>query len=135
MSAPRLALSLLCCLVMFAGATAQRAPRVSNGRSIHMEARSMPTTGRICVTAFHDRNGDGARNSGEPPLAGRRFLILGGANVTMAQGRTDTSGEYCSAGLAPGSYSLREAGSAAAAARAVTLTGAETARVAFGARQ
>jgi len=132
MSAPRLALSLLCGLILFVGATAQRAPRVSNGRSIHMEARSAPAVGRICVIAFDDRNRDGARNSGEPPLAGRRFLILGSANVTMAQGRTDTSGEYCSTGLAPGAYSLRESGSAAA--RAVAVTGAETVRVALGGR-
>jgi hypothetical protein len=134
MSAPRLALSLLCGMIMFLGATAQRAPRVSNGRWIGMEATNAPSAGRICVIAFNDRNRDGVRNGGEPPLAGRRFLILGGANVTRAQGSTDASGEYCSTGLAPGTYSLRETGSPPAAARVVTLTGAETARVAVGGR-
>ena len=73
-------------------------------------------------------------NSGEPPLAGRRFIILGGANVTMAQGSTDAAGEYCTGGLAPGRYSLREAGAAGAPGQPVTLSGTETARVAFGAR-
>jgi hypothetical protein len=117
-----------------AGAAARRGPRVSNARSIGMEARDAPMAGRICVAAFDDRDGDGVRDAGEPPLAGRRFLILSGANVTFAQGSTDASGEYCSTGLPPGAYSLREAGPGAAAARAVTVTGAETARVAFGAR-
>ena len=98
-----------------------------------MEARNAPTSGRICVAAFDDRDGDGMRDAGEPPLAGRRFLILGGANVTLAQGSTDASGDYCSTGLPPGAYSLREAGPAGAA-RTVTVTGAETARVAVGVR-
>jgi hypothetical protein len=137
MTGSRLALGLLGCLgtLMPAGATAaQRGPRVSNARSIGMEARDAPTTGRICVAAFDDRDGDGVRDAGEPPLAGRRFLILGGANVTFAQGSTDASGDYCSSGLAPGAYSLREAGQGNGAARAVTITGAETARVAVGIR-
>ena len=136
MSAPRLALGLLGCLVTLAlagaAAAAQRGPRVSNGRSIIMAPRNAPAAGRICVAAFDDRDGDGVRDAGEPPLAGRRFVILGGANVTRAQGSTDAAGHYCSTGLPPGAYSLREAGGAAA--RTVTITGAETARVAFGAR-
>jgi hypothetical protein len=138
MTGSRPALCLLGCLALSAlagaGAAAQRGPRVSNARSIGMEPRDAPTTGRICVAAFDDRDGDGVRDSGEPPLAGRRFLILGGANVTLAQGSTDASGDYCSTGLAPGVYSLREAGRGGAAARTVTITGAETARVAVGIR-
>jgi hypothetical protein len=134
----RLALCLLSCLGIFAlagaDAAAQRGPRVSNARSIGMEARDPPTAGRICVSAFDDRDGDDVRDAGEPPLAGHRFVILGGANVTFAQGSTDASGEYCSTGLAPGAYSLREAGPGGAAARTVTVTGAETARVAVGSR-
>jgi len=134
----RLALCLLSCLgtlaLAGAGAAAQRGPRVSNARSIGMEARDAPTAGRICVTAFDDRDGDGVRGAGEPPLAGRRFIILGGTNVTMAQGSTDAAGEYCTGGLAPGRYSLLEAGTAAAPGHPVTLSGTETALVAFGAR-
>jgi hypothetical protein len=136
MTGSRLALCLLSCLGLSAlagaGAAAQRGPRVTNARSIGMEARGAPTAGRICVAAFDDRDGDGVRDAGEPPLAGRRFVILGGANVTRAQGSTDASGEYCSTGLPPGAYSLREAG--AAGGRTVTITGAETARVAVGVR-
>ncbi|HEV7661022.1 MAG TPA: hypothetical protein VGO55_14380 [Allosphingosinicella sp.] len=138
MTGSRLALGLLGCLgtlaLAGAGAAAQHGPRVSNARSIGMEARNAPTAGRICVAAFDDRDGDGVRDAGEPPLAGRRFLILGAANVTFAQGSTDASGDYCSIGLAPGAYSLREAGQGSGAGRAVTITGAETARVAFGIR-
>lgn len=136
MSAPRLARGLLSCLAISAltgaAAAAQRGPRVSNGRSIIMEPRSPPPAGRICVAAFDDRDGDGVRDAGEPPLAGRRFVILGGANVTRAQGSTDASGDYCSTGLAPGAYSLREVGGAAV--RTVTIAGAETARLAIGVR-
>lgn len=136
MPASRLAAGLLCCLgtlaLAGAAAAAQRGPRLSNGRSIGMVASGAPAAGRICVAAFDDRDGDGVRDAGEPPLAGRRFLILGRANVTRAQGRTDGSGDYCSGGLPPGAYSLREAG--AAGGRTVTIAGAETARVAFGVR-
>jgi hypothetical protein len=136
MSAPRIAPGLLCCLgiLALAGAAlaAQRGPRVSNGRSIGMVASGAPAAGRICVAAFDDRDGDGVRDAGEPPLAGRRFVILGTANVTRARGSTDAAGDYCSNGLPPGAYSLREAG--AAGGRTVTITGAETARVAFGVR-
>jgi hypothetical protein len=137
MPASRIAPGLLGCLgiLVAAGtsAAAQRGPRVSNGRSIGMVASSVPAAGRICVAAFDDRDDDGVRDSGEPPLAGRRFVILSSANLTRAQGSTDAAGEYCSPGLAPGAYSLREAG-AAGSARLVTITGAETARIAFGVR-
>lgn len=136
MTGSRLALGLLGCLATLAPAAAtaaQRGPRVSNARTIGMEARDAPTSGQICVAAFEDRDGDGIRDAGEPPLAGRRFLILSSGNVTLAQGSTDASGDYCSAGLPPGTYSLREAGRAGAA-RSVTVTGAGTARVAVGVR-
>lgn len=138
MPASRLAAGLLGCLGISvaagAPAAAQRGPRVSNGRSIGMVAANAPAAGRICVAAFDDRDGDGVRDAGEPPLAGRRFVILGAANVTRAQGSTDASGDYCSPGLPPGAYSLREAGLSGAAGRIVTVTGAETVRVAFGTR-
>ncbi|HVQ08182.1 MAG TPA: SdrD B-like domain-containing protein [Allosphingosinicella sp.] len=138
MSAPRLVLGLLGCLgtlaLVCAAAAAQRGPRLSNGRSIIMDPQGAPPAGRICVAAFDDRDGDGVRDAGEPPLAGRRFVILGDANVTLAQGSTDAAGDYCSTGLPPGAYSLREAGPGAGAGRTVTITGAETARIAFGAR-
>lgn len=135
MPVARLALILLTCTGTLspAIAAAQRGPRVSNARSIGLEADAAPAAGRICINAFDDRDGDGVRDAGEPPLAGRRFIILGGANVTMAQGSTDAAGEYCTGGLAPGRYSLREAGTAGAPGQPVTLGGAETARVAFGA--
>lgn len=136
MTAAQRALVLLACAGTLspAIAAAQRGPRVSNARSIGLEANVAPSAGRICISAFDDRDGDGVRDAGEPPLAGRRFIILGGANVTMAQGSTDGAGEYCTGGLAPGRYSLREAGAAGAPGRPVTLSGTETARVAFSAR-
>lgn len=137
MSAPRIAPGLLGCLGLLAlagtSAAAQRGPRVSNGRSIGMVASAAPAAGRICAAAFGDRDGDGVRDSGEPPLAGRRFVILSSGNLTRAQGSTDAAGEYCSPGLAPGTYSLREAGPGGAT-RTVTIAGGETARIAFGVR-
>ena len=136
MSAPRLWLGLLGGLATLAlaaaVAAAQRGPRLSNGRSIHMTPQGAPPAGRICVAVFQDRDGDGVRDPGEQPLAGRHFLIFGRANIVIAQGSTDAAGDYCSSALPPGVYSVRET-AGAAIARTIAMR-SRTERIAVGVR-
>lgn len=139
MSAIRLGFGLLLLLALLVptafDAAGQPRPRITHPRAVSLEPAgpAAAQSGRICVAAFEDRDGDGARGPGEAPRVGRSFLILDAANLTVARGATDASGEYCSSGLAPGAYAVREAG-AAGAARTVTVAGADTVRAAFGGR-
>lgn len=68
-----------------------------------------PPTGRqVCVSAFDDRDGDGARGAGERFVAGvtvRLMHVASGAFVTWT---TDAANDpdYCWSGLTDGEYSL-----------------------------
>jgi hypothetical protein len=64
--------------------------------------------GMICVTAFHDQNGNGLREGSEGLLAGITFAILNGQQE-IGDYMTDGASEpYCFSGLFPGSYQVAE---------------------------
>jgi hypothetical protein len=85
--------------------------RLTNGR--RELVRFAPTVaGSIAGTAFDDTDGDGVRDAGEPPVARRViWLDLNGNGLRDADEgfqRTDNSGGYRFAGLAAGTYHVRQ---------------------------
>jgi fimbrial isopeptide formation D2 family protein/uncharacterized repeat protein (TIGR01451 family) len=65
-------------------------------------------------TLFEDRDGDGIQDAGEAGVAGRIVTLLDGAGASTGRTRvTDASGNYSFTDLAPGSYSVAFAPSAA----------------------
>jgi Tol biopolymer transport system component len=72
-----------------------------------------PTPGYIDGRAWNDLDGDGVRNAGEPGLAGITVYLDQNGNGQIDEGetrtQTDPSGGYTLAGLAAGTYTVREA--------------------------
>ncbi len=66
----------------------------------------------ITGTKWHDINGNGVRDLGEPVLSGWMIYVDLNNNGTLDQGEpfqvTDTNGSYTFEGLDPGTYVLRE---------------------------
>ncbi|MBV1894349.1 MAG: carboxypeptidase regulatory-like domain-containing protein, partial [Ilumatobacteraceae bacterium] len=55
---------------------------------------------------WHDLNGDGVQDVGEPPLAGVDVALTGGDVIGSLTDTTDASGNYLFAGHAPGIYTV-----------------------------
>ena len=66
-----------------------------------------PGPGSIHGLKWHDANGNGRRDGGEPGLAGWTILLRG--KDTLSQTTTGPDGRYWFMGLDPGEYQLREA--------------------------
>ncbi|MCW5853098.1 MAG: hypothetical protein KIT87_23725, partial [Anaerolineae bacterium] len=64
--------------------------------------------GVVAGTVFNDVSGNGVQNPGEAGLAGVTVELLNPSNVVLATTLTSASGVYQFAGVAPGSYSVRE---------------------------
>jgi hypothetical protein len=65
--------------------------------------------GFICGTKFHDLNGNGVRDSGEPGLPGWTIELVDPATNTVLQTVvTGPDGRYCFLGLQLGNYIVRE---------------------------
>jgi protocatechuate 3,4-dioxygenase beta subunit len=71
-----------------------------------------PVVGAIAGVVFNDRNGDGARQGGEEPLASRVVYIDANNNARLDTGeravRTDAAGKYVLRELAAGTYRVRQ---------------------------
>jgi len=68
-----------------------------------------PSTGAVCVLVYHDLNSSGAREGGEPLLAGALITIKDSGGATIATFTTDGVTEpRCFAGLTPGVYNISE---------------------------
>lgn len=72
------------------------------------DANPCPTSCGVCGTKFHDLDGDGVRDSGEPPLAGWTIRLLDPSNTVVATTVTDANGDYCFTGLPCGAYTVAE---------------------------
>src|SRR5262249_25258209 len=70
-------------------------------------------SGTITGLVFNDLNGNAVRDSGEPPLSGWTvYLDLannGALDPNEPRVATGTDGKYLFSGLAPGTYTVREA--------------------------
>jgi hypothetical protein len=72
-----------------------------------LPAAAQETTGRICVTAFHDSNQNRMRDSIEPLLAGVVVNLQDAQAVVVASYLTDGRSEpHCFTDLAPGTYTV-----------------------------
>jgi uncharacterized surface anchored protein len=65
------------------------------------------TTGSIAGTKFNDTNGNGARDAGEPPLAGVTIQLRNAAGQVTTS-TTTAAGDFSFPGLAAGTYTLSE---------------------------
>ena len=69
-------------------------------------------TARVVGLVFDDRDGDGARDAGEPGLRGRRVFIDADGDGAYDGGersaQTDAAGNYALTGLAAGTYRVRQ---------------------------
>lgn len=69
-------------------------------------------TAQLSGTAWHDLNGDGARDDGEGVLGGWTVFLDGNGNGTLDEGEasttTDSSGRYTFPDLAPGTYTVSQ---------------------------
>jgi hypothetical protein len=64
---------------------------------------------KICVTKYHDLNGNGVRDTGEPALSGWIFAVKNAAGAYLDFGTTDAQGLYCTTNpLLPGTDSVIE---------------------------
>lgn len=104
-------------------------------------AAAIPTVGgSICVLAYHDRNANGLHEPTEEELLPKAQIYL--ADATSIIGLHTTTGldePHCFAGLAPGTYRLRQESPAtyapspsSPADQSVTVGEGETVEVAFG---
>ena len=63
--------------------------------------------GGLCLIAFDDDNGDGRRDSDEPPVAGVLFEVIDGNGNSLARNTSAASDEpYCLSDLAAGRYTV-----------------------------
>ena len=70
------------------------------------QPRPMPEPGTITGVLFHDRNGDGDRDTGENVLPGaRQVTLMRDADVIEARA-VHVDGGYSFSGLAPGNYTV-----------------------------
>jgi hypothetical protein len=66
------------------------------------------STGQICISAYDDQNGNGARDTDEPLLADVGFTLTDSTGAQPRTYKTDGSSEpYCFTNLAPGSYTVQ----------------------------
>jgi hypothetical protein len=65
--------------------------------------------GSICGGLFYDANGDGTRQNGEPGMAGYPIKLTRVSDTLSVTEKTDASGHYCFAPVAPGTYLLSAA--------------------------
>ncbi len=101
-------------------------------------------TASICVNKYHDLNGNGVRDPGEPLLPGWIFSVKTSAGAMIAFGTTNAQGQYCTPPmLSAGGYSVFEtpkpgwvstSPGGASPTRAVTLAAGQAATVEFGNR-
>lgn len=64
--------------------------------------------GTICGMKYHDLNGNGVQDSGEPGLANWTIQLLDAAGNVVATVTTDQSGRYCFKEVKPGTYTVME---------------------------
>lgn len=69
-------------------------------------ASPAPATGRVCVLAFEDRNGDGQLSADEGPLAGVVFRLSDSSGLRGTYTTNDTIEPHCLVGVQPGSYQM-----------------------------
>ncbi|HYG58329.1 MAG TPA: SdrD B-like domain-containing protein, partial [Symbiobacteriaceae bacterium] len=67
-----------------------------------------PKPGVICGVKFHDVNGNGIQDSGEPGLPGWTINMLDSAGNTVATVQSERSGRFCFEGVKPGTYTFAE---------------------------
>ncbi len=73
----------------------------------HLDFGNMPDDdGSIHGTKWHDQNGNGVWDNGEPPLSGWTIWLEG--EGFSAETETDVDGNYWFMGLPPGEYIIRE---------------------------
>jgi LysM repeat protein len=83
--------------------------------------------GAVCVLVYGDRNGNGARDPGEMPVAGYALTLEDGERE-LSSYQTTGAEPYCFSGLAPGDYYVVFQGDV----RAVLLKGGQRLPVEFG---
>jgi hypothetical protein len=93
------------------GANPARSLVLAAGQTRQVEfgnRKAPPTPGGLCVVKFHDLNGDGVRQTGEPALGGWQFTLTGPSGpLTGSTG--DQGGQWCtSRTLSPGTYTITE---------------------------
>jgi hypothetical protein len=66
----------------------------------------IPGAGGIAGVAWHDANGDGSRDEGEPPLADMSITLTTPGDVPVGTVATGADGNYRFAGLIPGAYRI-----------------------------
>jgi hypothetical protein len=61
----------------------------------------------LCGVVYHDLDGDGTRDAGEPGLGGWSMELISGVDIIQTT-RSLGSGSYCFAKVRPGVYKIRE---------------------------
>ncbi|NLF30932.1 MAG: hypothetical protein GX591_08610, partial [Planctomycetes bacterium] len=96
----------------------------------------------IAGVKYHDLDGDGVKDAGEPGLAGWTIQLKDSAGAVIATATTDANGAYSFDHLVPGSYTVAEVQQAgwrqtapAAGVHSVTLTDADATGIDFGNQQ
>jgi hypothetical protein len=64
--------------------------------------------GAICGISFHDQNGDGAMDAGEPGLDGWVIILRDASGNVLTTATTAGNGRYCFMNLAPGRYTIAQ---------------------------
>lgn len=62
---------------------------------------------KLCGYKYHDINGNGLPDPGEPPLAGWTFNVTNGSGAIVGSATTGDNGRFCIE-VAPGSYTVSE---------------------------
>jgi len=78
----------------------------ANDKSCVTSPVSQP--GAICGVKWHDLNGNGVRDPGEPGLAGWTIEVRDGNGNLVASATTGKGGTYCIKKLPPGTYTVSE---------------------------
>jgi len=110
--------------------------------------RNLPwATAQLCVTKYHDLDGDGVRDAGEPLLPGWSFTVKTPLGGVLASGATNAQGHWCATSLPIGPVEVHETPQAGwtttdpagtppgqSPKKGLTLTPGQTASLAFGNR-
>ncbi|MFZ4663824.1 MAG: SdrD B-like domain-containing protein [Caldilineaceae bacterium] len=70
-------------------------------------AKALVPCKQLCGIKFHDANGNGVQDPGEPALPGWQIVLVG-PNGLIQIATTDANGQYTFSGLPAGSYTLSE---------------------------